>query len=51
VIADLSDESASLREQSFADFYRRGWRPVVCLGYVLTGNRHGADRSIKTLET
>jgi RNA polymerase sigma-70 factor (ECF subfamily) len=43
VIADLGDEIAPSSEGSFTDFYLREWRPVVGLGYVLTGNRWVAE--------
>jgi RNA polymerase sigma-70 factor (ECF subfamily) len=43
VIADLGSESVSSSEESFAGFYSHEWRPVVGLGYVLTGNRWVAE--------
>lgn len=43
VIADPGSEALPSTEKSFADFYRREWRPVVGLGYVLTGNRWVAE--------
>jgi RNA polymerase sigma-70 factor (ECF subfamily) len=36
-------ESEQLTQGSFADFYRREWRDVVGLGFVLTGDRFVAE--------
>ena len=36
-------ESEQLTHGSFADFYRREWRDVVGLGFVLTGDRFVAE--------
>lgn len=36
-------ESGGLIPDSFTDFYRREWRDVVGLGFVLTGNRWVAE--------
>lgn len=42
-MADLDGRAPSSGGERFSDFYLREWRPVVGLGYVLTGNRWVAE--------
>lgn len=43
VMSDHPVESEGLTQETFAAFYRREWRDVVGLAYVLTGDRWVAE--------